>query len=232
VVERVASNHFNCAQIFALQFKPLEALPHYETAYRYRRNNPEYAHAYAYVLQSQNRHAEAEDIYQANLKTLRELADTTSSTAPPGVAATLNNLANLYSDIQRLQEAEEAYQEALTIRRQLAQANPLAYLPTVATILHNLALLHFTQGDTTSAHALNAEALTINRPLWQHQPTAHGDGFARTLALKVMLLMQEGVERVTACELLHELRIVAYSDSLKSWAQEQMKTSCGQEKLP
>jgi tetratricopeptide (TPR) repeat protein len=186
VVERVASNHFNRAQIFALQFKALEALPHYEQAYRYRPDNLEYAHAYALALQNQNRHAEADVIYQANLKTLRQLAETTPST----------------------------------------------HLPDVAMTLNNLAVLHFTQGDTTSAHALNAEALTINRTLWQHHPTAHGDRLARTLALKVRLLKQEGVEMVTACELLHELRIVAYSDSLKLWAQEHMKTSCGQGKLP
>ena len=232
VVERVASNHFNHAQIFALQFKALEALPHYEQAYRYRPDNPEYAHAYALALQNQNRHAEAEVIYQANLKTLRQLAETTPSTHLPDVAGTLNNLANLYSNTQRHQEAEEAYQDALTTYRQLAKANAPAYLPYVAGTLNNLAVLHFTQGDTTSAHALNAEALAISRPLWQRHPAAHGDGLARTLALKVMLRKQEGADMVTTCELLHELRTVAYRDSLKLWAQEQMQTSCGQEKLP
>jgi tetratricopeptide (TPR) repeat protein len=142
---------------------------------------------------------------------------------------TLHNLAILYRQTQRFQEAEEAYQEALTVRRQLAQANPSAHLPLVAMTLNNLAVLHFTQDDTTSAHELNAEALKIHRTLWQHHPTAHGDGLARTLALKVMLLKQESAEVVTACELLHELGTVAYSASLKAWAQEQMKTSCGQE---
>ena len=113
--------------------------------------------------------------------------------------------------------------------RQLAQANPPAYLPNVAVTLNNLAILYFTQDNTTSAHALNAEALAINRTLWQHHPTAYGDLLASTLALKVMLLKQERAEVVTACELLHELGTVAYSASLKAWAQEQMKTSCGQE---
>jgi tetratricopeptide (TPR) repeat protein len=230
VVERVASNHFNRAQIFALQFKPLNALPHYEQAYRYRPNNPEYAHAHAVVLQKQKRHAEAEAIYQANLKTLHELAETTPSTHLPPIAMTLNNLAVLYGDTQRLKEAEAAYQEALTTYRQLAQANAPAYLADVAGTLNNLALLALTQGDTISADAWIVEALAINRPLWQNHPTAHGDGLARTLALKAMLLKQDSAEVVTACKLLHEVGTVAYSDSLKSWAQEQMKTSCGQGK--
>ena len=45
---------------------------------------------------------------------------------------TLNNLAILYSDTQRMKEAEEAYREALSIRRELAQPIPEAYLPDVA----------------------------------------------------------------------------------------------------
>ena len=160
VVERVASNHFNRAQIFALQFKPLEALPHYETAYRYRPNNPEYAHRYALVLQNQNRHADAERIYQANLKTFRELAETTPSTYLSSVAMTLNNLAVLYSETQRLKEAEDAYQEVLSIRRPLAQANPPAYLPDVARTLMNLANLYRNTQRLKEAEDAYQEALT------------------------------------------------------------------------
>jgi tetratricopeptide (TPR) repeat protein len=93
--ERIASYHCDRAQIFALQFKHIEALPHYEKAYRYRPSNLEYAHAYATALQHQNRHAEAEPIYQANLKSLRESAETTPSTYLPGIATTLNDLAVL-----------------------------------------------------------------------------------------------------------------------------------------
>ena len=117
----------------------------------------------------------------------------------------------------------------MSIRRRLAQANPPAYLPSVAGTLQNLGLLALTQGDTISARVWIVEALGMNRHLWQDHPTAYGNRLAGTLALKVMLLKQESAEVVTACELLHELGTVAYSASLKAWAQEQMKTSCGQE---
>jgi tetratricopeptide (TPR) repeat protein len=111
--ERIASYHCDRAQIFALQFKPIEALLHYEKAYRYRPSNLEYAHAYAAALLHQHRHAEAEPIYQANLKALRELAETSPSTYLSGSATTLNDLAVLYLWTQRFPEAGDALQEAL-----------------------------------------------------------------------------------------------------------------------
>jgi tetratricopeptide (TPR) repeat protein len=53
--ERLAAYHFDRAQVFALQFKLLEALPHYEKAYQDRPRNLQDAHAYALALQHQNR---------------------------------------------------------------------------------------------------------------------------------------------------------------------------------
>ena len=55
---------------------------------------------------------------------------------------TLNNLALLYSDIQRLSDSEQAYQEALAIYRQLARDNPQNYLLYVAGTLNNLGILY------------------------------------------------------------------------------------------
>jgi Tetratricopeptide repeat len=276
--ERIASYHCDRAQIFALQFKPIEALLHYEKAYRYRPSNLEYAHAYAAALQHQNRHAEAKPIYQANLKALRELAETTPSTYLPGLATTLNDLAVLYLQTQRFKEAGDALQEGLPIYRQMAQANPPAYLPKVAMILDSLAFLYsqtqrfteaekahqedlttyrqlahanppvylpnvagtlkelailsLTQGDTTSARAWIADALTINRDLWQNHPTVHGDHFARSFAVKVLILEHMHAEVVTVCEQLHEMFAVASSDDLKQWAQTKMEVSCGEAKQP
>ena len=78
---------------------------------------------------------------------------------------TLNNLAILYRDTQRLQEAEEAYQEALMTYRQLAKANAAAYLPNVATILNNLAILYRqTQRLQEAEEAYQEEVLTHLSP--------------------------------------------------------------------
>ncbi len=39
MVDKVASDHFNRAEVFELQFKSIQALPHAEKAYRYRPEN-------------------------------------------------------------------------------------------------------------------------------------------------------------------------------------------------
>jgi tetratricopeptide (TPR) repeat protein len=49
-IDQTAANHFRRAQVFALQFAPIQALPHYAKAYQYRRENPAYARAYADAL--------------------------------------------------------------------------------------------------------------------------------------------------------------------------------------
>ena len=119
-------------QIYLLQYKPLQALPFLESAYRLRPANRDYAHAYAVLLQNQNQHAQAITIYEQNLQRLREAGD------KEYVAATLNNLGNLYKDTQRFKEGEASYQEILTTYRDLAKANPQAYSPYVAGTLDNL----------------------------------------------------------------------------------------------
>src|SRR5271166_4533835 len=59
-IDRTAANHYNRALIFELQFRPLDALPHLENAYRYRPNEWRYGEEYAYVLLGQNDFASAE----------------------------------------------------------------------------------------------------------------------------------------------------------------------------
>jgi tetratricopeptide (TPR) repeat protein len=85
---------------------------------------------------------EAEAAYQEALSVRRELAQPNPEANLPAVATTLNNLAVLYSDTQRMKEAEAAYQEALSVRREFAHANPEANLPDVAGTLNNLANLY------------------------------------------------------------------------------------------
>ena len=86
------------------------------------------------VLLGQNDFTRAEPVLLATLECVRQLAKANPAAYQPYVAHTLNNLAILYRDTQRLKEAEAAYQEALDIYRQLAKANPAAYQPDVARI--------------------------------------------------------------------------------------------------
>ena len=53
-VDRIAENQFNRATLFDLRFEPMQALPHYEKAYTYRRSNFRYGMAYADLLSEQN----------------------------------------------------------------------------------------------------------------------------------------------------------------------------------
>ena len=226
IVEQVAADHFKRAQVYALQFQPHKALPHYEKAYRYRPDNVEYTFQYAHTLQQQNSYAQAQPVYQSVLTTYRQLAQQNPSAYLPDVAMTLNNLGILYRDTQRLSDSEQAYQEALTTYRQLAQQNPSAYLPNVATTLNNLAILELSQGNVQQAHPLIGEALTIRHILWKQHPAAYGDALAQSLAVEIILLQHKEEGGTLLCERLHEMATVALKESLKQWAKERTVEVC------
>ena len=90
------------------------------------------------MLQNQKDFKRAEAVFLATLDQARQLAKTNPAAYQADVAGTLNNLAILYGDTQRLKEAEAAYLEALDIHRQLAKTNAAAYQLDVAQTLNNL----------------------------------------------------------------------------------------------
>ena len=172
-VDRIASYQYSRAQVYMLQFRPLQALPHYAKAYQYRPENPEYVNAYALALHKQNQYLKAEPVYSEALKAYRKLAESNPAAYLPYVATTLNNLGALFRDTQRLDQAQAAYQEALGIRRKLAESNPAAYLPDVALILNNLAVLFYQTQRLDKAEAAYQEALGIRRKLAESDPAAY-----------------------------------------------------------
>ena len=180
-IDRIASYQYSRAQIYALEFKPLKALPHYAKAFQYRPENPEYAFAYANVLQEQHVYRESEPIYRKVLTYYRQLAHENPSAYLPYVATTLNNLAILYWHTQRLKPAEQAFQEALGTYRQLALDNPSAYLPYVAGTLNNLANLYRHTQRLEPAEQAYQEALGTYRQLAQENPSAYRPYVANTL---------------------------------------------------
>jgi tetratricopeptide (TPR) repeat protein len=131
---------------------------------------------------------------------------------------TLNNLAILYCDTQRMGEAEKAYQEALSIRRQLAQANPEAYHPDVAMTLNNLALLYSGTQRMGEAEKALTEALTLRIELARKNPAAH----VRELVVGILNL---GLEKLKlpppgpaeACELAKQVREMGLT-TFPDWA--------------
>lgn len=114
-VDQIAENQFNRAAIFQLQFRPLEALSHYEKAYSYRPSNPQYGKAYADVLYVLRDFEKAQSIYKSVLDIRRASAKTNPQVYLPEVAATLNLLGNAYLITQQVKEAHDAYTDAFAV---------------------------------------------------------------------------------------------------------------------
>ena len=180
-VKQAAEYHYQRGRLWELQFEPLSSLPHFESAYRYRPTSPEYAHAFAQLLQKQRRYAESDRVYSQNLWLLREGAKDNLAAYLPDVAMTLNNLALLYRATQRMELAEKAYDEALGTYRGLTKDNRAAYLPYVATTLNNLANLYSATQRVEPAEKAYDEALDIRRGLAKDNPAAHLPHVAMTL---------------------------------------------------
>jgi tetratricopeptide (TPR) repeat protein len=181
-VEQTAANHFNRAAVYALQFQLDKALPHYQKAYEYRRDNVQYAVYYTLTLQQQHRYDTAYMVYKDVLLRYRQMAQTDPQAYLPSFALMLNNLGNLYSAISQFSEAEQVYQEALAIRRELAQATPQVYLPDVAGTLNNLGNLYRFMQQFSKAEQVYQEALAIWRELAQATPQVYLPDVARTLS--------------------------------------------------
>lgn len=180
-VDKIAANHFNRGQIFELQFKPLEAFPHYRKAYDYRPENFEYAHTYARLLQDQKRHDLAERVYLNNLKKIRALEANNPNKYLSDVARTLNNLGLIYYDTQRFSEAEKAYKETLVLRRKLAIDNQANNLSNLVIILNDIGLLYEKTQRFGEAEKVCLEALSIYRKLAVENPPAYLYGLALIL---------------------------------------------------
>src|SRR5271157_4141688 len=197
-IDRTAANHYNRALVFELQFRPLDALPHLENAYRYRPSEWKYGQEYAASLFDLNEFTRAEPVLLTTLGDARQLAKTNPAADQSYVADTLNNLANLYQKIQRMKEAEAAYQETLDSYRQLAKINPAAYQPDVADTLNNLAGLYDATLRLKEAEATYEEALDSYRKLANANRAAYQPYVAGTLRNLALLYVE--IQRMKEAE--------------------------------
>ena len=187
-VKKLPRDYFELGTLHELHYDWPSALAAYKKAWELERD-PEFGFKYAYASQRQNHFADAIEAYEA----LRR-----KYTDPYQIATTLNNLANLYSDTQRMTEAEKAYIEALDIRRKLALANPDAYLPNVANTLNNLAILYRATQRMQEAEKAYTEALDIYRKLALANPDAYLPYVAATL--NNLALLYSDTQRMTEAE--------------------------------
>ena len=179
---KAAQTSIELGRIHELRFDWARALEAYGEAWRLEQSF-DYGFQYAYLAQEQNRHKEAITVYEAT----RLLSEDLQSTA-----MTLNNLAILYSDTQRMRDAEMAYDEALAIRRQLAKENPETHLPDVALTLNNLAILYRATQRMRDAEIAYDEALSIRRQLAAGNPEAYLPDVATTLNNLALLYSDTG----------------------------------------
>ena len=93
----------------------------------------------------------------------------------PDLAGSLNNLANMLSDLGRREEALAAAEEAVRLYRTLAQARPDAFMPDLAMSLNNLANMLSDLGRPEEALAAAEETIAKLRSYFTDRPRAFAD---------------------------------------------------------
>ncbi|MCB1808270.1 MAG: tetratricopeptide repeat protein [Candidatus Competibacteraceae bacterium] len=156
-LDQLATNHFNRARVFELQFRPLKVLPHLEKAHRYRPDNTGYGFVYARLLQQQNRFNQAIAVYKSTLDQLNALTAQNREAYLPYVATTLNNLAILYLISERAEKAELLLQEALVIGRDFVKIHFAVHRVRLVTTLKILTYLYESAGRTKEAEQARNE---------------------------------------------------------------------------
>src|SRR5260221_3096143 len=128
------------------------------------RTSPDTAKA-LYELGMKNISASPQEAVNAFLEALhlyRQLAEEDPDAYLLDAGTILNNLGNLYCEMNRMKEAEEALGDALRIRYQLARSHP-GHLPDLAMTWHNLGRFYHKAGPTQKAEQAFEEAAKIYR---------------------------------------------------------------------
>ena len=155
-----------------------------------------------HYLDRQNQHQKAIAYYDKALKIFRRQVQENPQAYEPDLASTLNNLAALYSNIQRFDESEAMYKEALEIRRRLAKSNPQAYEPYVATTLNNLANLYKATQRFSESEAMYKEALEIYRRIAKSNPQAYEPDLASTF--NNLAALYSNIQRFDESEVMYK----------------------------
>ena len=133
---------------------------------------------YAIFSQNQNQFAEAEKYYKLYINKLSNLFNTRPDTYKSHMAASYNNLANLYCDTQRFADSEQMYNSALEIYKCLAESNPHAYDPALAMSYNNLGLLYCDTQRFADSEQMYNSALEIYKCLAESNPHAYEPALA------------------------------------------------------
>ncbi len=133
---------------------------------------------YYCFLHENNQYTKCEAYIEESVSIRADLCREDPETYEPDLAASYNNLANLYSDTQRFQESEAMYKLALAIRQRLAKANPLAYEPDLAQSYNNLAVFYKDTQRFQESEEMYKSALAIYERLAKVNPQAYEPNLA------------------------------------------------------
>ena len=120
----------------------------------------------ANYLHEQNYFKEAEVYYNKILKTEQE----NQLISNYQIAELYNNLAILYSTIQRFKESEKMHKEAIQIYERLAKENPKVYEKDLARSYSNLALLYNGTQRLKESEEMHKAAIQIYERLYNNNP--------------------------------------------------------------
>lgn len=145
---------------------------------------------------------EAEVYYNNTLSLIEKQSGENSNDYYKRKGKLLNNLANLYSNTQRLTEAEAFYNEALAIFVKLAQANHSEVEPDVAMTQANLANLYQVTQRFTEAESIYKEVIEKYRKMAQANPSDHEGDLVKSLNNYALLCANN--QRFTEAEKLYK----------------------------
>ena len=175
VIQAQVEDHILRAKALMLDFDNSDrfslACNAYERAVELTRNHLSQAELadrlndYYCFLHENNQYTKCEAYIEVSVSIRADLCREDPETYEPDLAASYNNLANLYSDTQRFQESEAMYKLALAIRERLAKANPQAYEPDLAISYNNLAILYSDIQRLQESEAMYKLAIAIRERL-------------------------------------------------------------------
>ena len=138
-VQRLATQHYNRAEVYTLQFLPLKALPHYAKAVQYAPNNQTYVLAYADGLFKQAQLKKANGLYENVFRTTQN---------PKNLTIRVNNVKALKGLAQTAWFITEDKTKKLKLDEQLVKSYRELNTVTNNAYQYDLALALITYGQT------------------------------------------------------------------------------------
>jgi tetratricopeptide (TPR) repeat protein len=189
-VEAQGQYEFDRATLYALQFKPGEALKHAERADAYRPDTPKYVELYADLLFEEQQLSGAAEAYNRLLRLLRAEPDTDSS-RNSAIAATLLRLSFVYTLADQTADALKADQAVLDFcRRQVHPSQ--ACLRDEVGALSQMGFLQGRQFEFESASESLNTAVQMARELSDPEDPESREPLARSLTDLGLVEMKMG----------------------------------------